>query len=143
MATNTIATIQGTIQNDAFYFPLDVNGQTVPNMVLDTGAFELTFNGTVAQQLGLPLLQPIQIGGVGGSATAYQSVCNISLGGQQYTNVPCIIDPNFSLNGLFGLRFFVDNQLTLTLDTTTQELTISSSVSPTGSGAGASGLSGC
>ena len=121
----SIATIQGTIQNDAFYFPLDVNGQMVPNMVLDTGAFELTFNGTVAQQLGLPLLRQIQIGGVGGNATAYESVCHISLGGQQYNNVPCIVDPNFSLNGLFGLRFFVDNKLSLTLDTVSQQLTIS------------------
>lgn len=125
MATYTeLAAIPGSIQNDAFYFNLDVNGQTVSNMILDTGAFELTFSAQVAQSLGLPNLGAIQIGGVGGTASAYRSECNLVIGGQAFSNVPCIVDPSFSDPGLFGLRFFVDNQLSLALDTVNQQLLI-------------------
>ena len=125
MASYTeLASVSGSIQNDAFYFTLNVNGTDVPGMIMDTGAFELTFNGNVANQLGLPNLGTIQIGGVGGSASAYQSVCNLNIGGQTYSNVPCIVDPSFSGAGLFGLRFFVDNQLALALDTVNQVLLI-------------------
>jgi predicted aspartyl protease len=125
MATySELAVIPGTIQNDAFYFTLNVNGTAVPNMIMDTGAFELTFNANVANALGLPNLGAIQIGGVGGSASAYQSVCNLNIGGQTYSNVPCIVDPSFTDAGLFGLRFFVDNQLALLLDTVNQQLLI-------------------
>lgn len=119
-----IATIRGTINNDAFYFPLTINGKTVDNMILDTGAFELTFNGQVASQLRLPNLGPVQIGGVGGTAQAYHSLCNLQIGGETYYNVPCIVDPNFQSAGLFGLRFFVDNQLSLQLDPQSRSLDI-------------------
>jgi predicted aspartyl protease len=133
MATYTeIASIPGNIQNDAFYFTVTVNGTDIPNMILDTGAFELTFNGDVAQVLGLPHLDSIQIGGVGGLVTAYQSVCNLTIGNQVYPNVPCIVDPDFPDPGLFGLRFFVDNQLALTLDPVNQVLLI---LAPPGTGA--------
>lgn len=125
MASYTeLASVSGSIQNDAFYFTLNVNGTDVPGMIMDTGAFELTFNENVANQLGLPNLGTIQIGGVGGSASAYQSVCNLNIGGQTYSNVPCIVDPSFSGAGLFGLRFFADNQLALALDTVNQVLLI-------------------
>lgn len=127
---NELASIPGIIQNDAFYFTVNVNGVDVPDMVMDTGAFELTFNGNVANALGLPNLGPIQIGGVGGTSSAYQSACNLNIGGQTYSNIPCIVDPSFSLAGLFGLRFFVDNQLALALDTVNQQLLI---LSPTAS----------
>lgn len=121
---NELASVPGTIQNDAFYFTLSVNGNEVQNLILDTGAFELTFNGDVANGLGLPNLGPIQIGGVGGSAQAYQSVCDLQIGTQSYTGVPCIVDPSFTDPGLFGLRFFVDNQLSLALDTVNQVLLV-------------------
>ncbi|MDQ0201666.1 putative aspartyl protease [Neobacillus ginsengisoli] len=93
-------------------------------MILDTGAFELTFNGDVANALGLPNLGAIQIGGIGGTTQAYQSVCNLQIGDQMYSDVPCIVDPDFQDAGLFGLRFFVDNQLALQLDPNSQTLTI-------------------
>ncbi|MCZ8516832.1 retropepsin-like aspartic protease [Paenibacillus filicis] len=120
----TVATIQGSIVNDAFYFDLGVNGTVVPGMILDTGAFELTFNDQVANVLGLPNLGNIQIGGVGGTVQAYQSVCTLQIGNSIFADVPCIIDPGFTDAGLFGLRFFVDNQLSLQLDTTSQVLNI-------------------
>ncbi|MCY0901721.1 MAG: retroviral-like aspartic protease family protein [Firmicutes bacterium] len=122
-----VATIQGAVQQDAFYFTVNVNGTSVPDMILDTGAFELTFNATVAQSLGLPNLGSEQIGGVGGTAEAYQSECSLVLGTQAFANVPCIVDPSFTDNGLFGLRFFVDNQLQLTLNPGTATLLIAQS----------------
>lgn len=121
---NAIAIIQGTVVNNAFYFSLSVNGGTADNMLLDTGAFELTFNGDVANALGLPNLGSIQIGVVVGTAQAYQSICNLQIGDQTYTDVPCIVDLNFQGAGLFGLRLFVDNQLALQLDPNSQTLTI-------------------
>lgn len=121
---NVVTTIQGSVVNDAFYFTLGVNGNDVPNMIMDTGAFELTFNGQLADALGLPNLGAIQIGGVGGTVQAYQSVCDLQIGDQLYQSVPCIVDPNFSDSGLFGLRFFIDNQLALQLDPNNQTLTI-------------------
>ncbi|MFD1678135.1 retropepsin-like aspartic protease [Alicyclobacillus fodiniaquatilis] len=119
-----LATYYGKIENDALNFTLNVNGAWVENMILDTGAFELTFNGTTAQNLGLPNLGAIQIGGVGGEVEAYQSVCTLNVGAHVFENVPCIVDPDFSSTGLFGLRFFVDNQLLLVVDPTTQTFTI-------------------
>ncbi|MFX4302764.1 retroviral-like aspartic protease family protein [Alicyclobacillus tolerans] len=119
-----IAVLPGSIQNDAFYFTLNVNGIDVPHMIMDTGAFELTFNQQIANQLGLPNLGSLQIGGIGGNASAYQSECNLNIGGQSFSNVPCIVDPTFTDSGLFGLRFFVDNQLALALDTVNQLLLI-------------------
>jgi gag-polyprotein putative aspartyl protease len=91
---------------------------------MDTGAFELTFNGPVARRLGLPNLGNIQIGGVGGNVSTYKSICQLNIGRRMYTNVPCIVDPGFSDAGLIGLRFFVDNDLALTLDTVNQQLLV-------------------
>ncbi|WDL95796.1 retropepsin-like aspartic protease [Alicyclobacillus sp. ALC3] len=119
-----IAQIKGSVQYDSFQFPLIVNGVSVPDMVLDTGAFELTFNAKVAKQLNLPVLQPVQIGGVGGQATAYTSSCRLNLGGHIYRNVPCVVDPSLSENGLFGLRFFIDQSLALTLNPGRSLLTV-------------------
>lgn len=48
-------------------------------------------------------------------------------GAETFSDVPCIVDPNFTDAGLFGLRFFVDNQLSLALDTVDQQLFILSS----------------
>ncbi|MCY0876139.1 MAG: retropepsin-like aspartic protease [Firmicutes bacterium] len=120
-----IAVIDGSVQQDAFYFTLTVNGTDVPDMIMDTGAFELTFNAQVADALGLPNLGAEEIGGVGGSAQAYQSQCDLTIGGHSFTNVPCIVDPSFTSNGLFGLRFYIDNQLQLQLNPIAQTLTIS------------------
>ncbi|EPZ47396.1 retropepsin-like aspartic protease [Alicyclobacillus acidoterrestris] len=123
-AYSVLARIPGTVENDAFYFTLNVNGVDVPQMILDTGAFELTFNATVADSLGLKNLGPIQIGGVGGTVQAYQSVCTLNFGGRTYQDVPCIVDPDFSGSGLFGLRFFVDSQYALALDPISQQFFI-------------------
>lgn len=119
---NEFAAIPGTIRNDAFHFTLRVNGRVVPNMILDTGAFELTFSEAVAKKIGLPHLGSVQIQGVGGRAQAYRSVCNLTLGKKSFSRVPCIVDPGLGNAGLFGLRFFVDNGLSLLLDVPNAEL---------------------
>lgn len=115
---------RGRVQNDSFYFAPLVNGSRVHGMVMDTGAFELTFNQRVASQLGLPNLGPIQIGGVGGSALAYQSECEIEINGRRFPKTPCIVDASLTEAGLFGLRFFIDNQLKLELNPVTKILRV-------------------
>lgn len=56
-----VALYHGTVSNDAFYFAPIVNGVRVQGIVLDTGAFELTFNDKVAKRLKLPNLGSIRI----------------------------------------------------------------------------------
>lgn len=129
MPTQRIATIRGTTAADAFYFPLRVNQYVIYNMILDTRAFELTFGGQVATAMRLPNLGPIQIGGVGGEAAAYLSICTIYLGDWEFRNVPCIVDMTFPGSGLFGLKFFIVNRLKLELDPSEQILTILRTVS--------------
>lgn len=127
--TYPIAIYQGRIQDDTFYFAPIINGSRVFNMILDTGAFELTFSKRVADRLGLPNLGSVQIGGIGGSVQAYLSQCNITIRGFVFENVPCIVDPSFQDGaGLFGLRFFVDNDLALKLNPVTQKLALYNAV---------------
>lgn len=112
----TIATIQGQVQNDAFLFPLTVNGTRVGPLILDTGAFELTFTEADARRLQLPVQHTIYVGGVGGRAIAHQSECQVRLGRRVFQKVPCLIDPSLQGHSLFGLRFFIDNKFALSLN---------------------------
>ena len=122
-----IATIHGVIYGDAFYFALpiqDSSGDTQQvYFLLDTGAFELMFHKSDADTLKLPNIGEMSISGVGGKQIAYQSMVTFKLGDQEFTNVPCIVDedPNFSTN-LFGLKFILDNHLTIKVrpDTATE-----------------------
>lgn len=120
-----IATYRGLVKNDAFQFAPIINGTRIHGMILDTGAFELTFNQQIANRLGLPNLGRVQIGGVGGTAQAYQSRCTITINGHVYADSPCIVDPGLTDPGLFGLRFFIDNNLKLTVNPSQQTLALS------------------
>lgn len=122
--SKVIAVYRGLVKNDAFQFAPIINGTRIHGMILDTGAFELTFNQKTAARLSLPNLGSIQIGGVGGTAQAYQSVCTVTINGRAFANTPCIVDPGLAEPGLFGLRFFVDNNLKLTLNPSAQTLTV-------------------
>ena len=125
-------TIQGTIAQDAFHFSLALSyqGSTVNSpFILDTGAFELTVSQQTATSLGLPNMGSLMISGVTGSATAYQSEVDLQIGGQAYTHVSCVVDPSLSGTQLFGLRFFIDRQLQLTLDPVAQTLTVTAASS--------------
>lgn len=126
MPRQRIARIRGDVTADAFYFPLQVNRFIVPDMILDTGAYELTFSGQVAQALRLTRLGTQQIMGVGGATSAYRSQCDLYFDTRMYRNVPCVVDPDFpgAGAGLFGLRFFVDARLTIELNTVTETLSV-------------------
>ena len=116
-----LATIAGQVVNDAFYFTLPVNkaagGTEDVLFLLDTGAFEMLLTARTASSLGAPNNGPLEISGVGGNAAAYQSAVSFTLGGTAFTAVPCVVDEStdFGIN-LFGLRFSIDNNLTLRLD---------------------------
>ncbi len=134
-------TIQGTIAQDAFHFslPLSYKGSATNSpFILDTGAFELTVSQQTANSLGLPNLGSLTIAGVTGSAQAYNSEVDVQIGGQTYTRVSCVVDPSLAGTQLFGLRFFIDRKLQLTLNTVTQSLTITTgpSASPNPSTSG-------
>ena len=120
-------TIQGTIAQDAFHFslPLSYRGSNANSpFILDTGAFELTVSQQTANSLGLPNLGTLTISGVTGSAPAYNSEVDVQIGGQTFRHVSCVVDPSLAGTQLFGLRFFIDRQLQLTLNTVAQSLTI-------------------
>ena len=116
-----LATITGQVVNDAFYFTLPVEkaagGTEDVLFLLDTGAFEMLLTARTASSLGAPNNGPLEISGVGGNAAAYQSAVSFTLGGTAFTSVPCVVDEStdFGIN-LFGLRFSIDNNLTLRLD---------------------------
>lgn len=111
-----IALYRGNVRDDAFYFAPIINGRRIRDVVLDTGAFELTFNARVASILKLPNLGTIEISGVGGTVEAYQSRCTIRMWKHVYQDVPCIVHPALEEQALFGLRFFIDNGFKLSLN---------------------------
>ncbi|GMA63521.1 retroviral-like aspartic protease family protein [Alicyclobacillus fastidiosus] len=111
-----IALYHGSIRVDAFYFAPIINGRRVRNVILDTGAFEPTLNAKVASILKLPNLGPIEISAVGGTVQAYRSRCSIRMWKHIYRDVPCIVHPALQEQALFGLRFFIDHDLNLTLN---------------------------
>lgn len=115
-----IAVIKGRVVNDSFCFSLDApNENGIGNLILDTGAFELTIAKGIADAMTPPLtnLGNIVIGGIGGSETAYRSQYSFILGETTYTDVPCIVDPNFTAaDSLFGFSFLEQNNLSISLD---------------------------
>jgi predicted aspartyl protease len=119
-----VAVLHGKVVNNAFLFPIIINGTRLERVAMDTGACELIINHKMAERLGLPNLGFIKIRGVGGVTTAYRSKCNLKIGKHKYQDVPCIIARLFSREGLFGLRFFIDNRLKLTLNPDDNTLTI-------------------
>jgi len=115
-----LAAINGQVVNDAFYFGLPVknSGGTFENVLFlfDTGAFEMLLTAGVAQGLGLPNQGPIEISGLGSVQSAYNTQATFKLSNNEFTT-PAVVDENTSFGiNLFGLRFSVENQLTLQLD---------------------------
>lgn len=117
-----VAEVTGQILNDALVVPLLMGApggalQTV-QCVVDTGAFECAIDATTASQLGLPNLGATTVGGVGGSASAYLTQVDVQFGpgGTKYEKVNAVAIEGFGQN-LWGLRFAVDRQYRLCLDT--------------------------
>ena len=87
------------------------------DIILDTGDFELMISPAVAAQLGLPQDQSLTVDGVTGNEPAYFSACGVTLGAQAWQNVPCFVAAS-QVGMLFGLRFFLDNQIGFRFDPT-------------------------
>ncbi|MFB5188940.1 retropepsin-like aspartic protease [Alicyclobacillus fastidiosus] len=119
-----IAVLRGTFVNDLFLIPLTVNGRKVRHIVVDTGASTLIFNGKVARQLRLPNLGAVGVAGVGGTANAFRSKCDVKFSSKLFRNVPCVVIQHFSKPGLLGLKFFRDHHLALALNPSTETLKI-------------------
>ena len=119
-----LATVSLTEVQDSFQFSYPLTGPDgtadVP-FVLDTGAFEILLPQSVADALGLPNLGPLQVSGVGGSSTAYQSQVTLSIGTETFADVNCVVDPTFTQN-LFGARLLIDHGLAILVDPVAQTL---------------------
>ncbi|WDL95729.1 retroviral-like aspartic protease family protein [Alicyclobacillus sp. ALC3] len=114
--------VRGQIRRDKFFFPCLVNQQRVKNVVLDTGAFDFVLSDSIAGQLRLVREKAVVVRGVSGSARAWTSHCNLTVGKEKFVNVPCIIMQDLPFEALFGLRFFVDHGYQLLLDPKTATL---------------------
>ena len=113
------AVMQGTVEQDGFYFPVNLNGQQV-TMHLDTGDFEMLLTKEVADALNLPHDGPLQIAGVTGSSEAYQSHVTVVLENLEVQDIQCVVDPAFTGVPLFGFRFFIDHHLALLVNPVAQ-----------------------
>lgn len=130
-----LVVIHGTVRYNSFEFPAVIGkpgadlGPIQPTtFVMDTGAFEMALDTTVAQALGLPNLGAAEVGGVGGQATAYNTRVDLQLGWPTieptvYRDISAVAIEGFGQN-LFGLRFFINHGLCLTLDPAKSTLTI-------------------
>jgi hypothetical protein len=118
-----LAQVQGQVDPAADKLAIPVTfagpaGSQDQTIVLDTGAFELLLTGQTAAALGLPNLGALQVEGVTGSAPAYYSRVDVTVGGQHFPAVPCVVDPSAPFQ-LFGLRLFIDQHLALVANLTT------------------------
>ncbi len=119
-----LVAVQGTVDaaSDSLSIPVGFTGPggTTQDLqvTLDTGAFELLLDGQTAQALGLPNQGAIQVSGVTGSSAAYYSQVDVTLGGQQFPGVHCVVDPESPMR-LFGLRFSVDRKLSVVANAAT------------------------
>ncbi len=122
------AQVRGRIDRSRYTFQFQAalegpGGSTETGFVLDTGAFEMLLTERTATSLGLPNLGALDIQGVTGSAAAYQSQVNLRLGTHLYYGVHCVVDPSVQMQ-LFGLRFFITRNYTLSLDTQKATITV-------------------
>lgn len=117
-----VALVRGGIHRDKFFFPCVVNQQRIDNVVLDTGAFDFVLSDQIAKRLHLSRERAVVVRGVSGSARAWTSHCDLSVGKRKFRNVPCVIMKDLPFEALFGLRFFVDHGYQLLLDPKTATL---------------------
>lgn len=103
-----VATVPITTFQNAVLFTASSSGNPLL-FQLDTGAFEPLLTSRIANQLHLPNLGSIEVAGVGGEDNGYYSKISLSIGGVQFGNVPCVVDPSYTGTPLLGYGFFIDN----------------------------------
>lgn len=125
-----IIILKGSVQADGYYFMVNIEDPTAnaPQgqlFQLDTGAFEMLLTSAVADALHLPNDGPLDISGVTGSSSAYQSHVTVLFSDTViYPDVPCVVDPSFTGTPLFGFRFFIDNAVALAVNPVQATLTL-------------------
>ncbi|EPZ44121.1 retroviral-like aspartic protease family protein [Alicyclobacillus acidoterrestris] len=118
-----VASVPITTYQNAVLFNAQAGGSDVL-LQLDTGAFEPLITKSLADALNLPNLGDIQVEGVGGEDDAYVSKITLSIGGTEFPDIPCIVDPSYSGVPLFGYGFFQDNGYDLLVSQKDSTLTI-------------------
>jgi peptidoglycan hydrolase-like protein with peptidoglycan-binding domain len=130
-AAKLLGTFTGDVLQDAFFFQPTTRGGTFGHFQWDTGAWELVLALRIANDLNLPNLGPaVQTYGAG-THKAHYSEIDIVIGDTVFPKQPCVVDEEwpeesveFPSDGLFGLRFFLDNKLSFHFDPTTATLSI-------------------
>lgn len=111
-ASTPTITIDGTTQNDGFYFAVPLMSGSDDQSVLmhlDTGAFEMLLTADVADALHLPHGTPLDVAGVTGDSPAYYSTVTLNFAGHVVADVQCVVDPSYTGTPLFGFRFLQDH----------------------------------
>lgn len=111
-----------TFQNAIFF-----NAQGGGNDILfqlDTGAYEPLLSKQVAQVLGLRNLGNLTVTGLGGNDPAYYSQMTLTLGGQTFDNIPCLVDERYSGTSLLGYGFFTGHGYDLLISQKNKMMTI-------------------
>lgn len=126
-----LGTFTGDVLQDAFFFQPTTHGGTFGHFQWDTGAWEFVLALRIANDLNLPNLGPaVQTYGAG-THKAHYSEIDIVIGDTVFAKQPCVVDEEwpeesveFPSDGLFGLRFFLDNKLPFHFDPATATLSI-------------------
>jgi peptidoglycan hydrolase-like protein with peptidoglycan-binding domain len=101
-----IGVIDYWLVGEAIQFTLSCKDGDITPVQFDTGAFKLMFTKDNADQLKLPNLGSIVVGGVGGQSTAYTSKVTFTIGANTFADVDCVVDPDFQGVPLFGYDWF-------------------------------------
>lgn len=111
-----VAVLRGQVRRDKFFFPCRINGHRISHVVLDTGAFDFVLSERIAKRLHLIRDKAVAVRGVSGTARAWTSHCNLTVGKQKFNQIPCVVMQDLPYEALFGLRFFIDHGYQLLLD---------------------------
>lgn len=136
-----VASVPVSIYQDQVLFNVTSTGYR-ELFQLDTGAQIPLINKQVANELHLPVIAKTTVEGVTGQDQAYDSQISFSIGGKTFTNVPCVVDPNYTSTSLIGYDFFVKNGYDILLSQSQGTLTLlAPSTNPTGAGSSTSSTS--
>jgi hypothetical protein len=75
-------------------------------MLLDTGSFSVVVSDKLAATVGLPQGQALQVSGVNGQSTAYETTLDITIGSHTWTDISGVIMPGYQGMPLIGINFW-------------------------------------